>query len=164
MPYEECDDGGNNDYGNDADGRYRAAPIVPHDNVSIVHLALLLYKKNYVSPLYPNPGKRKPSLPRRPMAMWSWIGLISSLALGAVAALALGRAATPGSHHAGDYGMTPRSHARFAYLCLAFAATFAASLIWPPVPSVPILAAFALAGTLYLSSFVRGFADDDAGL
>jgi len=41
-------------------------------------------------------------------------------------------------------------------------ALFAAGALWPSVPSVPILAAFALAATLYLSSFARGFADDDA--
>ncbi len=94
--------------------------------------------------------------------MWSWIGLLFALALALVAAAASKREGAPGAHDAGVYGMTSRSHARFAYLSMAFAAFFAAGTLWPALPSVPILGAFALAATLYLSSFARGFADDDA--
>lgn len=87
--------------------------------------------------------------------------------LGALAALALGAAAWRGKDVKGFYssevyGMTARSHRRFAVLCLGFAGGFGLTAAWPLFPAAVVWALFLTAALLYGTSFLRGYADDDS--
>ncbi len=90
---------------------------------------------------------------------WSLIGLAAALIIATIAQR------TAGAEHfySGDvYGMTARSHRRFAVLCLCFAAGFGLTAAWPLLPSVVVWSLFILAALLYGSSFLRGYADHDS--
>jgi hypothetical protein len=83
-----------------------------------------------------------------------------ALALGG-AALAYGRARAAHSFYAADvYHLTARSHRRFAGLSAIVAGGFGLALRWTWL-AIPLLALYVLALVLYLSSFARGFSDDD---
>ena len=91
--------------------------------------------------------------------MWALIGM-GAAALGA--AVALWRARTPGGglYDEQSYGMTPRSHRRFALLSAGCFALFAAAALVPAVPPVLVLGVYVLALVLYASSFARGYSPD----
>ena len=88
----------------------------------------------------------------------SLVGLLASLLLGAVA---WHSARNDGFYASEVYGMTARSHRRFAYLCLAFAGSFGLAAAWPLLPAVAVWACFLIAAILYGASFARGYADHD---
>ncbi len=110
--------------------------------------------------LYPQSGKRKPPLPRTPAQ-------VTSSVIGALAALALGTAAwraksAKGFYPSEVYGMTARSHRRFAALCLGFAAAFVLTAAWPLFPAPIVSTLFIISALLYGTSFLRGYADDES--
>ena len=92
--------------------------------------------------------------------VWAVAGIVLSVLVCAAAAYA-GRARND-FYSQEMYGMSARSHRRFAFLCLAFAAIFGLAAAWPLVPALPIFAVFALAVILYGTSFLRGYADEDS--
>ncbi|MDQ6930793.1 MAG: hypothetical protein M3126_09040 [Candidatus Eremiobacteraeota bacterium] len=92
--------------------------------------------------------------------LWALSGLVLSVLTGAMAMRAAGRG--DASHASEVYGMTPASHRRFAAACAFFAAIFALAAAWPLIPAVAVFGAFVLALILYGSSFLRGYADEDA--
>jgi hypothetical protein len=66
-----------------------------------------------------------------------------------------------GNYYARDvYGMTLRTHAAYAAISAAFSAFFLASF-FVRLPTVPLLAVYALIFVFYLSSFARGFSDEE---
>jgi predicted membrane channel-forming protein YqfA (hemolysin III family) len=88
----------------------------------------------------------------------SLTGLALSLAL---AALAFARSRARGGFYDADvYAMTPAVHRGFAFLGLAFAVLFAASLAYAPL-LFWAGAAFTLAAVFYLTSYLRGAHEDD---
>jgi hypothetical protein len=91
--------------------------------------------------------------------MWATIGAALA-ALGALAALV--RALRPGgaAFDAAGYGMTRRSHLRFALLSALFCGAFLFAAFVPSVPVLPIVAVYVLSLVLYASSFARGFMED----
>ncbi|HLI95714.1 MAG TPA: hypothetical protein VKT72_06460 [Candidatus Baltobacteraceae bacterium] len=91
--------------------------------------------------------------------MWSGVGLALCVILIAVAALKSkhGR----GSFYEREvYGMTRRTHRAYAILSAIFALAFIAAF-FAPLPTVPLLAAYALIFIFYFSSFARGFSDEE---
>ncbi|MHB1549904.1 MAG: hypothetical protein ACYDG0_10180 [Vulcanimicrobiaceae bacterium] len=92
--------------------------------------------------------------------MWSYAGLLCALGTGAVAWLR-SRTANGTFYERDVYGMTPRSHRRYAYASAIFALYFIASAFRPSLPAVPALAVFAVVAILYASSFVRGATGED---
>lgn len=90
--------------------------------------------------------------------MWAWIGIVVA-ALGGLVALRNARGPVRSFYAAEVYGMSRRSHARFALLSGAFVAAFAAALFLPMLPPIPILAVYTLLLVLYGASFARGFSE-----
>jgi hypothetical protein len=93
--------------------------------------------------------------------MWSGVGLALCVTVIAIA-LVKGKR-TSGSFYARDvYGMTARTHARYAIVSALFAALFIAGLAHAIVlPVVPLLALYVLIFVFYVSSFARGFSDEE---
>ena len=89
--------------------------------------------------------------------MWNAIGIFLTVAL---AAFAWHQSRSHSFYAADVYGMTTRSHRRFALLALAFTAGFFLAIAWPLL-TVPLLALFTIAAVLYATSFARGYADED---
>jgi hypothetical protein len=87
--------------------------------------------------------------------VWSAIGLGLTV-LGAAAALVRAHRGDLPGYDAEGYGMTARSHLRFAWLSAAFAALFGLSFGVHALPAPVVLAAYTLALALYASSFARG--------
>lgn len=89
--------------------------------------------------------------------MPAWIAAAAALAL---AIFAYARSRLPAANYYAEdvYGMTPRTHRRFAAAGLLFAAILAASHRFPAL-AYPALGGFALTAVLYLTSFARGFSD-----
>ena len=92
---------------------------------------------------------------------WAFIGIGVSLAAG-LFAFARARRETRSFYEFDVYGMTARSHRRFALLSLAFAAAFSVRLLWARMPDVALLAVYTVALLLYAASFARGAADRDS--
>jgi hypothetical protein len=90
--------------------------------------------------------------------MWAWIGAATA-ALGGSLAVRNARRRGGSYYDAEVYGMTARSHVRFALLSGAFLAIFIVSAFVPALEAVPILAIYTLLLVLYASSFARGFPD-----
>jgi hypothetical protein len=93
--------------------------------------------------------------------MWDGVGL---LLCGIAVAIAVVKSRRPsGGYYERDvYGMLPRTHVRYAFISAFFAALFAAQLAGVlPVPDVPLLAVYVLVFVFYVSSFVRGFSDEE---
>lgn len=99
-----------------------------------------------------------PAMHDRTGVFYTLLGLTLSIA-GTL--LAFTRAHFTRSFYAeGVYHMTSRSHRRFAAASAAFGAGFIAALRWPAI-SIPLLAVYTLSLVFYLSSFARGFSDED---
>jgi hypothetical protein len=90
--------------------------------------------------------------------VWAWIG-IAAAAIGGLVALRNARSPARSFYAAEVYGMSRRSHTRFALLSGAFVAAFLIAAFAPIVPAVPILAVYTLLVVLYAASFARGFSD-----
>jgi len=92
--------------------------------------------------------------------MWNWIG--AALA-GFCTAIALHRARLPSNlfYEAGVYGMSARSHRRFALLSGMFTLLFLAGRLWARLPTLPLLAIYTVFAILYGASFVRGATGED---
>jgi hypothetical protein len=92
--------------------------------------------------------------------MWAACGLVLAL-FSAIFAWLRSTHAT-GNYYAGDvYGMSRATHRRYAYAGAAFAAVFTAALFVHEIPTVPLLALYALIAIFYFSSFARGFSDEE---
>jgi hypothetical protein len=92
--------------------------------------------------------------------MWASLGLVLSALVAVAAAWRSARRST-NYYEVDVYGMTPASHRKYAAVSLVFAAVFVAALFTPLVPAVPLLAVYAVIAIFYLSSFVRGFSDEE---
>ncbi len=91
--------------------------------------------------------------------MWSFLGMVCALAL---AALSYAKSRRAGGFYDADvYGMTARTHQAYAAASLLFAAAFCATLVLrAQTAAIVVLAAFVLVAVFYLTSFLRGFSDD----
>jgi hypothetical protein len=90
--------------------------------------------------------------------MWPWIGAALAAA-GALAGVHNARAKTPNAVAREEYGLTARSHARFAAVSAAFCLAFACGAFVPQVPVLALMALYVLLFVLYASSFARGFSE-----
>jgi Ca2+/H+ antiporter len=93
--------------------------------------------------------------------MWWSIG--GALAAVIIAVSAFVRSRSPGGYYDTEvYGMTPAAHRRYATIACIFAIFFVATIVLR-ARSVAFagLAAFAIFAVFYLTSFLRGFSDDD---
>ena len=59
------------------------------------------------------------------------------------------------------YAMTRRTHASYALASVLFAVLFVLGYFSAAVPTIPLLAAYALVFIFYFSSFARGFSDEE---
>jgi hypothetical protein len=91
--------------------------------------------------------------------IWTLTGLVLSVAATIFALRLSGR---DDAFATGVYGMSARSHRRFALLCLFFAGTFVLAAAWPLIPVIPVFGLFVFALILYGTSFLRGYADEDS--
>lgn len=67
-----------------------------------------------------------------------------------------------GSYYAGEvYGMTAGTHRAYAMVSAFFAALFIAAFFSAFVPAALLLGAYALVFIFYVSSFARGFGDEE---
>lgn len=91
--------------------------------------------------------------------MWAILGMACALAL---AAFALLRSRRNGGFYDTDvYAMTPQSHRRYAVVCALFFVAFSIfALLRAQSASIATFAAFVLVAVFYLTSFLRGFSDD----
>jgi hypothetical protein len=91
---------------------------------------------------------------------WSIAGIILSLLL---AVFAFSRSRAPGGFYdAQVYGMTPPAHRRAAMVAACFALAFVATWVLRATgPALWIFALFVVGSVLYLTSFLRGFTEDD---
>ncbi len=92
--------------------------------------------------------------------MWNMGGLALALFIAAIAFL---RSRTRGGYYDAElYGMAPSIHRRYAAISLAFALFFA--IAWglhAQASGLVALAIYAVIALLYLTSFLRGYADTD---
>lgn len=91
--------------------------------------------------------------------MWAAAGLALSVCT-AIFALWRGVRSTQNYYSAQVYGMTAAVHQRYAACSIAFAGVFLAALFVPKIPTVPLLAVYALIVIFYFSSFARGFSEE----
>jgi len=91
---------------------------------------------------------------------WSIAGTIAALI---VAVLAIGRSRSAGGYYDTEvYGMTPVAHRRYATIAVGFAIFFLAMIaLHATTIAWAGLAAFTIFAIFYLTSFLRGFSDDD---
>jgi hypothetical protein len=92
--------------------------------------------------------------------MWNIGGLALALVIAGIAFL---RSRTRGGYYDAElYGMVPSIHRRYAAVSLAFAFFFGAAWILRlQGAGLVALAIYALIALLYLTSFLRGYADND---
>lgn len=92
--------------------------------------------------------------------MWNIGGLALALFIGAIAFL---RSRTRGGYYDAElYGMLPPTHRRYAAISLAFALFFAVTwALRAQTAGLIALAIYVVIALLYLTSFLRGYADDD---
>lgn len=93
--------------------------------------------------------------------MWSGVGLVLCAIVSAVALIKSSKRGAGSYYEREEYGMTARTHKAYLSLSALFAAAFAAALFTSAVPTVPLLAAYALIFVFYFSSFARGFSDEE---
>lgn len=92
--------------------------------------------------------------------MWNIGGLALALFIAAIAFLRSRRRG--GYYDAELYGMVPGVHRRYAAVSLAFAFLFAAAwALRAQTAGFVALAIYAVIALLYLTSFLRGYADYD---
>jgi hypothetical protein len=91
--------------------------------------------------------------------MWAALGLALSV-FTAIFALQRAKRVRSNYYAAEVYGMTAAVHRRYAVISLIFGAAFVAAFFAPIIPTVPLLAVYALVAIFYFSSFARGFSDE----
>ncbi len=92
--------------------------------------------------------------------MWDVLGLAAAAATACFAWFCSTRTAS--NYYEGEvYGMTAHTHRVYALTSAAFTVLFAAALALASIPTVPLLAVFALVAIFYYSSFARGFSDEE---
>lgn len=87
------------------------------------------------------------------------MGILLCLAV-VVAAFVRSRAAG-GFYDAQTYGMTMRTHRRYALAAIVLAALLVASWFVAAIPPIAVLGVVVLVAVLYGSSFLRGASGDD---
>jgi hypothetical protein len=90
--------------------------------------------------------------------MWPWIAA-GLAAVGVLLGLRNMRAGISNAFAREEYGMTARSHGRFAAASATFLAVFVCGAFVPVVPVLPLLAIYVLLFVLYGTSFARGFSE-----
>ena len=92
--------------------------------------------------------------------MWNMGGLALALFIAGIAFL---RSRTRGGYYDAElYGMLPSTHRRYATISLAFALFFAVAWVFhAQTAGLIALAIYAVIALLYLTSFLRGYADND---
>ena len=92
--------------------------------------------------------------------MWNVVGLALAIFIAGIAYL---RSRTRGGYHDAEvYGMVPGTHRRYTAVSLAFAFFFALALAFhAELAGIVGLATYAVVALLYLTSFLRGYADVD---
>lgn len=92
--------------------------------------------------------------------MWNVVGIALALS---IAAIALTRSRVRGGYYDSQvYGMVPGTHRRYAAISLAFALFFSGSYAFrAEAAGLVALAIYAVIALLYLTSFIRGYADND---
>ena len=92
--------------------------------------------------------------------MWNVVGIALALS---IAAIAIVRSRTRGGYYDSQlYGMVPETHRRYAIISLAFALFFGVSYAFrAETAGLVALAIYAVIALLYLTSFIRGYADND---
>ncbi|HET9096152.1 MAG TPA: hypothetical protein VFN37_05795 [Candidatus Baltobacteraceae bacterium] len=109
---------------------------------------------------YTHPRQALKQFVTKVIFMWSGVGLVLCAIVIAVAIFKSRRGS--GSYYEREvYGMTARTHRAYASLSALFAAAFAAAFFTSAIPAVPLLGAYALIFIFYLSSFARGFSDEE---
>ncbi|HEY1977230.1 MAG TPA: hypothetical protein VGG89_11815 [Candidatus Baltobacteraceae bacterium] len=80
-----------------------------------------------------------------------------------LAGVAFVRSRSRGGYYDAElYGMVPSTHRRYAAVSLAFAFFFAIALALRAEPAgIVLLSVYAVIALLYLTSFLRGYADTD---
>ena len=91
--------------------------------------------------------------------MWSGVGLLLAFIAIAIAVVKSKRG-IGGYYEREVYGMTRRTHAAYALISAGFAAVFLAAYL-VSLPVVPLLAAYVVIFVFYVSSFARGFSDEE---
>jgi hypothetical protein len=91
---------------------------------------------------------------------WTIGGALSAVIIAVVAFL---RSRSPGGYYDAEvYGMTPAAHRRYATIACIFAIFFIAMIVLGArTVALAGLAAFTIFAVFYLTSFLRGFSDDD---
>jgi hypothetical protein len=92
--------------------------------------------------------------------MWNGIGLALCCMLIAFAAWKA-KSGSANYYERDVYMMTLRTHSTYALVSAAFAGLFALGYFYSIVPTIPLLAAYALIFIFYFSSFARGFSDEE---
>ena len=92
--------------------------------------------------------------------MWNVVGLAFALF---IAAIAFFRSRTRGGYYDTEvYGMVPSTHRRYSAISLAFALFFAVALgLRAETAGTIALSIYVVIALLYLTSFIRGYADVD---
>lgn len=92
--------------------------------------------------------------------MWNIGGLALALF---IAGIAFKRSRARGGYYDAEvYAMVPSTHRRYAAVSLAFALFFALALAFrAQLAGIAGLAIYAVVALLYLTSFLRGYADAD---
>lgn len=92
--------------------------------------------------------------------MWNGIGLALCCILIAFAVWKA-KSGSANYYERDVYMMTLRTHSTYALVSAAFAGLFALGYFYSVMPTVPLLAAYALIFIFYFSSFARGFSDEE---
>jgi hypothetical protein len=141
--------------------RSRAAAVLTiavDYNRAICHTGSCSFRRSV--PTYTHDRQALKHRRRTAVIMWSFAGLVLCAIAISVAAVKSRRGT--GSYYEGEvYGMTARTHRAYLSLSVLFALAFVAALFTSVIPAVPLLGAYALIFIFYLSSFARGFSDEE---
>lgn len=92
--------------------------------------------------------------------MWNVVGLALALLMAGIAFFRSG--ARGGYYDAELYGMGPSTHRRYVAVSLAFALFFAVAwTMRAETAGLVLLSIYAVIALFYLTSFLRGYADND---
>ena len=97
---------------------------------------------------------------RKHTNMWDGIGL-ALCCIQIAFALGKARGGAANYYERDVYAMTRRTHASYALASALFAVLFVLGYFSTAVPTIPLLAAYALVFIFYFSSFARGFSDEE---
>ena len=92
--------------------------------------------------------------------MWNGIGL-ALCCIQVAFSLRKARGGSANYYERDVYAMTRRTHASYALAGVLFAVLFVLAYFTNAIPTIPLLAAYALVFIFYFSSFARGFSDEE---